>query len=115
MVQLTVDFFTSLRPSKHFPPLSEDQNDPISTVSIPPSLDYDASGEFLVTASPALDSIQLFGCEEGEGKKVLFSKKYGVGQIKFAHRPSTVIYTSTKGDDSKFNGDNAINNNHVCL
>ena len=107
MVQLTLDFFKALRPSKHFPSLVEDQPAAVSSSltaaigSIVPSLDFDASGEFLVTSSPVSDSIQLFGCEEGESKKVIFSKKYGVGQIKFAHRASTVIYASTKGDDSK--------------
>lgn len=104
MVQLTLDFYRSLRPSKHFPSLSDSQSPSVVYSSIPPALDFDASGEFLVTSSPVSDSIQLFGCEEGESKKVIFSKKYGVGQIKFAHRASTVIYTSTKGDDSNHKG-----------
>jgi hypothetical protein len=105
MVQLSEDFFTSLRPSKHFPW----SPDPISTTSISStpssiraSLDFDATGEHLVTACAATDSIHLFGCESGESKKVIQSKKYGVGQVKFAHRSTTVIYTSTKGDDSNY-------------
>lgn len=101
MVQLNLDFFTSLRPSKLFPPIPSDDTGDILLFPTGPSLDFDSSGEFLVTASPNSDSIQLFGCEEGVSKKVIFSKKYGVGQIKFAHKASTVIYTSTKREDSK--------------
>jgi hypothetical protein len=63
------------------------------------SLDFDSNGEFLVVGSEAGDSIEVFGCGEGERKRTIFSKKYGVGQIKFAHHSSTVIYSSTKGDD----------------
>lgn len=96
MVQLSEDFFTSLRPSKHFP--FENSTSPSSSIA---SLDFDSSGEHLVTASSAADSIHLFSCESGESKKVIQSKKYGVGQVKFAHRSSTVIYTSTKGNDGK--------------
>lgn len=100
MVQLNEDFFTSLRPSKHFPWAS----DPISANSSSPStasLDFDSTGEHLLSACSATDSIHLFGCEGGESKKIIQSKKYGVGQVKFAHRSTTVIYSSTKGDDSK--------------
>lgn len=102
MVQLSEDFFTSLRPSKHFP-WSSDPILPTSNIpsSITASLDFDSTGEYLVTACSSTDSIHLFGCEAGESKKVIQSKKYGVGQVKFAHRSTTVIYTSTKGEDSK--------------
>ena len=99
-MHLTVDFFSSLRPSKHFPPPSELNDENITSLP-PPSLDFDSTGEFLVASFPSSDTIQLFGCEEGVSKNVLPSKKYGVGQIKFAHRSTTVIHTSTKGDDSK--------------
>lgn len=110
MVNLSSDFFKSLRPSKHFPPPADPEQS-LSTssstsTSVNPkietaSLDFDATGEFLVTASSSTNHIQLFGCENGDSKKVLFSKKYGVGQIKFAHKSTTVIYTSTKGEDGK--------------
>ena len=103
-MQLTVDFFSSLRPSKHFPPpseLNEKVESSFPSSIPPPSLDFDSTGEFLIASFPSSDTIQLFGCEEGVSKNVLPSKKYGVGQIKFAHRSTTVIHTSTKGDDSK--------------
>lgn len=100
MVQLNQDFFTSLRPSKHFPWTEEASPPPSSSpLNFTASLDFDSTGEHLVSACSATDSIHLFGCESGESKKVIYSKKYGVGQVKFAHRSSTVIYTSTKGDD----------------
>lgn len=100
MVHLSTDFFTFLRPSKHFPPKHSQSPPPDTAIA---SLDFDASGEFLVTASSATDSIQLFGCEAGESKKVIESKKYGAGHIKFAHKSSTVIYTTTNGEDSTKN------------
>lgn len=100
MVQLSEDFFTSLRPSKHFPWSSDPIIPPNYPNSITASLDFDSTGEYLVAACAATDSIHLFGCEAGESKKVIQSKKYGVGQVKFAHRSTTVIYTSTKGEDS---------------
>lgn len=96
MVQLSADFFNQLRPSKHFLPESNTES---SNSSACTSLDFDSSGEFLVVGSEAGDSIEVFGCGEGERKRTIFSKKYGVGQIKFAHHSSTVIYSSTKGDD----------------
>ena len=100
MVQLTEDFFASLRPSKHFPWAETSPPSPHSpSTTLTASLDFDCSGEHLVTACAATDSIHVFGCENGESKKVIQSKKYGVGQVKFAHRSSTVIYTSTKGGD----------------
>lgn len=101
MVQLTTDFLSSLRPSKHFPTPSDTASSLSHTNPSVTSLDFDSTGELLVVASQSTDSIQLFGCEGGESKKIIFSKKYGVGQIKFAPRPSTVIYTSTKGGDGK--------------
>lgn len=109
MVHLSEDFFSSLRPSKHFPWTSTPTPDPISSSpssSLTASLDFDSTGEHLLAACSATDSIHLFGCESGESKKVIQSKKYGVGQAKFAHRSTTVIYTSTKGDDSKNNSSN---------
>ena len=102
MVELSEDFFTSLRPSKHFPWTTEQSlSTSITTQSYSVSLDFDSTGKYLVTACAATDSIHLFACEDGENEKVIFSKKYGVGQVKFAHRSTTVIYTSTKGEDSK--------------
>ena len=104
MVHLSSDFFTSLRPTKKFPTVS-DPDDRIHPVT---ALDFDSTGEFLVTASEGGDSIQVFGCEAGEAGRVVYSKKYGVGRIKFAHRSSTVLYTTTKtkDDDRKFQNHN---------
>ena len=57
MTELSKDFFTSLRVTKKF---TENANGPTT------NLDFDSTGEFLVTASEADDSILLYNCTDGE-------------------------------------------------
>ena len=41
-------------------------------------------GKFLASASDD-DSVCIYDCETGERSKLLYSKKYGVDQLKFVH------------------------------
>ncbi|KAJ3329516.1 WD repeat-containing protein 82 [Blyttiomyces sp. JEL0837] len=61
------------------------------------SMDYDASGEFLLTVSDD-DSLRMYDCLSGTLKKTSFSKKYGCAHGRFTHKNTTVIYASTKED-----------------
>lgn len=63
------------------------------------SLDFDDKGELCVSASDD-ETIQLWNVKTGRHAKTLYSKKYGVHMVRFTHRSSTVIYASTKGDDT---------------
>lgn len=63
------------------------------------SLDFDDKGEMCVSASDD-ETIQLWNVKTGRHAKTLYSKKYGVHMVRFTHRSSTVIYASTKGDDT---------------
>jgi WD40 repeat protein len=59
------------------------------------SLDFHRTEDLLVTAGDD-DSIRTYNIQSGLASKVLFSKKYGVGHIRFTHDPQSVIYASTK-------------------
>ncbi|CAO1634707.1 unnamed protein product [Parajaminaea phylloscopi] len=63
------------------------------------SLDFDDRGEMCVTSSDD-ETIQLFNVKTGKHAKTLNSKKYGVDLVRFTHKSSTVIYASTKADDT---------------
>ncbi|KAH8924100.1 WD40 repeat-like protein [Atractiella rhizophila] len=63
------------------------------------SIDFDDKGEYLVTAGED-EKLQLFSCRTGKHHKQLYSKKYGVHLARFAHTSSTVVYASTKEDDT---------------
>lgn len=60
-------------------------------------IDFDDTGEYLVTASED-ESIGLYDCRFGKEKKVLYSKKYGIKLCKFAHTSNSIIHSSTKED-----------------
>ncbi len=62
-------------------------------------LEFSYDGSCLLTASTDDESIHLYDAVEGKSRKLVYSKKYGVGTVKFTHRPNNVIYSSTKGDD----------------
>lgn len=63
------------------------------------SLDFDDSGEFLLAACSD-ESLQLYNAKEGKHIKTLFSKKYGAHLARFTHHSQSIIYASTKGDDT---------------
>lgn len=62
------------------------------------SVDFDDTGEWLVTAAQD-EAIQLYDCKQGTHSKTLFSKKYGVHLARFTHRSSNIVYASTKEND----------------
>lgn len=62
------------------------------------SLDFDDSGEWLVTAAQD-EAIQLYDCKQGKHSKTLLSKKYGVHLARFTHKSTNIIYASTKEND----------------
>ena len=57
MTELNKDFFSALRVTKKF---TENTAGPTT------NLDFDSTGEFLVTACEADDSILLYDCTDGE-------------------------------------------------
>ncbi|KAI9320959.1 WD repeat-containing protein 82 [Dichotomocladium elegans] len=63
------------------------------------SLCFDASGELCVTAAQD-ESLNVYNCRDGKQQTTLLSKKYGVNFARFTHQRSTVIYASTKEDDT---------------
>lgn len=85
------DCITKFRPAKSF-----SEHKPGSEVT---SLDFDDSGEFCI-ASCDDESLQLYDCKHGKHSKQLFSKKYGAHLAKFTHHSASVIYASTKENDT---------------
>ena len=63
------------------------------------SLDFDDSGEFLLAACDD-DSLKLYNAKSGTEVKTLFSQKYGAHLARFTHHSTSIIYASTKLDDS---------------
>ena len=63
------------------------------------SLDFDDSGEFLLAACSD-ESLQLYNAKEGKHIKTLLSKKYGAHLARFTHHSQSIIYASTKSDDT---------------
>ncbi|KAI9352491.1 WD40-repeat-containing domain protein [Zopfochytrium polystomum] len=63
------------------------------------SMDYDASGELLLTVSDD-DSMRMYDCLTGTLKKTSYSKKYGCAHGRFTHKNTTIIYASTKEDNA---------------
>jgi COMPASS component SWD2 len=87
-IKLDGNVLGNFKPSKAF-------NQTASAIT---SIDFDDSGEHLITASQD-ETIQLYDVRQGKHLKTLFSKKYGVHLARFTHRSSNCIYASTKGDD----------------
>lgn len=63
------------------------------------SLDFDDTGEFLVAACDD-DSLQLYNAKEGKHVKELMSKKYGAHLARFTHGSQSLLYASTKYDET---------------
>lgn len=61
------------------------------------SLAFHRTHDLLVTASSD-DAIRVYDTSAGVEQKTVFSKKYGVANISFAHDPHCVIYSSVKGN-----------------
>ncbi|ANZ74595.1 BA75_01334T0 [Komagataella pastoris] len=59
------------------------------------SLDFDDSGQFLLTSSID-ESIQLYDINKGKHLKPIYSKKYGAHLARFSHDEKHCVYASTK-------------------
>ena len=59
------------------------------------SISFHRTHDLLVTASND-DAIRVYDTYNGLESKTVYSKKYGVANICFAHDPHSVIYSSTK-------------------
>ncbi|KAL1934653.1 hypothetical protein VTP01DRAFT_6835 [Rhizomucor pusillus] len=63
------------------------------------SLSFSDDGELCVTTS--LDqTLNIYNCVTGEHSTTLYSKKYGANLARFVHENSSVLYASTKEDDT---------------
>ncbi|KAF2011294.1 WD repeat-containing protein 82 [Aaosphaeria arxii CBS 175.79] len=89
--QKVSDVITSFRPSRRFKP-----NDSKTSVT---SLDFDDTGELAIVARDD-DTLQIYNCREGKHAKELKSQKYGVHLARFSHHAQSIIYASTKVDDT---------------
>ncbi|KAF8525822.1 WD40-repeat-containing domain protein [Hysterangium stoloniferum] len=63
------------------------------------SISFDDRGETLITAGED-ETFRLYNCKTGKPVKTLHSKKYGVDIPRFTHKNSTIVYASTKEDDT---------------
>jgi COMPASS component SWD2 len=63
------------------------------------SLDFDDTGE-LAIVSRTDDTLQIYNCKEGKHAKELKSQKYGVHLARFTHHAQSIIFASTKIDDT---------------
>ncbi|KAF2745009.1 WD repeat-containing protein-like protein [Sporormia fimetaria CBS 119925] len=81
----------AFRPARKFKP-----SDSKTSVT---SLDFDDTGELAIIARDD-DTLQLYNCAEGKHAKELKSQKYGVHLARFSHHAQSVIYASTKIDDT---------------
>ncbi|KAF9284149.1 member of Set1p complex, histone methyl transferase [Linnemannia elongata] len=88
-VVLTPALLESLKVSKIF----KDNTQAIN------SIHFDDTGTKCVT-SAADESLHVYDCYTGKLEKTLFSKKYGVNLARFTHRSTSVVYASTKEDDT---------------
>jgi len=85
-MELTQNLLKNFRLAKNFGQNSDVVN----------SIDYHSNGESLITGSDD-DSIIIYDCAaEGKPKRTLYSKKYGVANIKYTHSGTTVVYSSRK-------------------
>ncbi|KAH6642180.1 WD repeat-containing protein-like protein [Boeremia exigua] len=85
------DVISSFRPARRFKSGS-------SSTSVT-SLDFDDTGELALVARDD-DTLQIYNCKEGKHAKELKSQKYGVHLARFSHHAQSIIYASTKVDDT---------------
>ncbi|KAK9787371.1 hypothetical protein WJX73_005201 [Symbiochloris irregularis] len=62
------------------------------------SLDFHRAEDWLAVAGDD-DSLHLYNTQTGTQHKLLHSKKYGLGQIRFTHAPDAVLHASTRGSE----------------
>ncbi|TIB38106.1 hypothetical protein E3P86_01838 [Wallemia ichthyophaga] len=89
---LSSDLMKSFKPCKAFTGYCQEDKD-ITALS------FDDTGSTCVTASSD-DTIHLFDTKLGKHQKYFRSGKYGVDLPCFTHSSSTIIYASTKQDNS---------------
>ncbi|KAF2190267.1 WD repeat-containing protein-like protein [Zopfia rhizophila CBS 207.26] len=89
--QKVSDVITSFRPARRFKP-----SDLRTSVT---SLDFDDTGELAIVARND-DTLHIYNCREGKHAKELKSQKYGVHLARFSHHAQSIIYASTKVDDT---------------
>ncbi|KAF1815200.1 WD repeat-containing protein-like protein [Eremomyces bilateralis CBS 781.70] len=85
------DIISTFRPTKRFRP--DDQKTSVT------SLDFDDTGELAIIARND-DTLQIYNCKEGKHAKELKSQKYGVHLARFTHHAQSILYASTKVDDT---------------
>lgn len=59
------------------------------------SLDFHRVEDWLAVAGDD-DSLHLYNTQSGTQHKLLHSKKYGLGQIRFTHAPDAILHASTR-------------------
>lgn len=68
---------------------------PVNTVKSVTGVEFDRSGTSCVCTIND-ESLYIYDVLLGKYKGVVHSKKYGLGTIRFTHRPTTLLHTSTK-------------------
>lgn len=63
------------------------------------SITIDDSGEFCAVSCSEDEAIYVYDMIHGKLKKTHFSRKYGVSLLRFAHKSTNLLYTSTKVDN----------------
>ncbi|KAF9517816.1 hypothetical protein BS47DRAFT_1339037 [Hydnum rufescens UP504] len=92
-------FKTALEPVPPPPPSAQSGRSQPNTRRHITGISFDDHGDTLVTAGED-ETFRLYSCKTGKHLKTLYSKKYGVDLPKFTHKNSTIIYASTKEDDT---------------
>ncbi|OCB84770.1 WD40 repeat-like protein [Sanghuangporus baumii] len=108
-IALNDSIMTKLKPAKIFKgsveplPAPSPSQVPLRMQNPPPrqitGLTFDDRGDVLVTAAED-ETFRLYNCKSGKHVKTLYSKKYGVDLPRFTHKNSSIIYASTKEDDT---------------
>lgn len=63
------------------------------------SLCFADQGEYLLSSGDG-DTLLLWNCSNGRLQKYIYSKKYGCDLAKFTHENSSIVYASTKVDNT---------------
>jgi COMPASS component SWD2 len=84
---LTVDLFSKFQIAKVFANTNNN------------SIDFDNTGSFLLCSSDD-EALRIYDAKLGTLKNTAFSKKYGCNLARFTHKPTAIVYASTKEDDA---------------
>lgn len=90
---LVSDVISHFQPSRRFAPRGPERPFHVT------SLDFDDTGEYCLV-SRSDETIQIYNCKDGKHSKELKSQKYGVDLARFTHHSHSIIYASTKIDDT---------------